>query len=231
MAEILDPQQKLTNQQLHDAALADWRRLPAGLHARFATGDFAAGLRLADAIGLAADEANHHPDLDLRYGHLSVRLVSHDVGGVTSRDVAMARSISALAAEAGASAEPGRVQEVELAIDTADASRLVSFWRAVYGLAPDEGSDQPGGVEVVDPDGVMPTIWFQDTEPHEEPRQRFHLDVWVAEETADARIEQALGAGGTLVSDTEAPSFTVLADADGNKACICSVAGRHQPPE
>ncbi len=48
----------------------------------------------------------------------------------------------------------------------------------------------------------------------------------VAPEQAQARIDAALAAGGTLVSDSAAPSFTVIADAEGNKACVCT----WQPP-
>ena len=41
-------------------------------------------------------------------------------------------------------------------------------------------------------------------------------------EVADARIAAAVAAGGTVVDDSEAPSFTVLADPDGNKVCVCT---------
>jgi 4a-hydroxytetrahydrobiopterin dehydratase len=44
---------------------------------------------------------NHHPDLDLRYPHVDVRLSSHDAGGVTDRDVKLARTISEYAADEG----------------------------------------------------------------------------------------------------------------------------------
>ncbi|WP_425489824.1 VOC family protein [Nocardioides ungokensis] len=47
-----------------------------------------------------------------------------------------------------------------------------------------------------------------------------------AAEEAFARVEAALGAGGTLVSDDRAPTFWVLADAEGNKACVTTWAGR-----
>jgi 4a-hydroxytetrahydrobiopterin dehydratase len=69
------------------------------LRARFETGDFVTGLRLVNRIGEAAEAANHHPDLDLRYPTVAVTLTSHDAGGVTGRDVAMARRISQLAAD------------------------------------------------------------------------------------------------------------------------------------
>jgi 4a-hydroxytetrahydrobiopterin dehydratase len=78
--------------------LDGWTFEDGELHARFETGDFAAGLRLVNRIGEAAEAANHHPDLDLRYPHVDVTLTSHDAGGVTRRDVAMARRISELAA-------------------------------------------------------------------------------------------------------------------------------------
>jgi 4a-hydroxytetrahydrobiopterin dehydratase len=56
------------------------------------------GLRLVNQIGDAAESANHHPDLLLTYPKVEVTLTSHDAGGVTSRDIAMARTISDLAA-------------------------------------------------------------------------------------------------------------------------------------
>ena len=42
----------------------------------------------------------------------------------------------------------------------------------------------------------------------------------------EPRIDAALTAGGTLVSDEHAPSYVVLADAHGNKACVCTSASR-----
>src|SRR5688572_4810428 len=87
----------LTVEQIEAANLGDWRPIGPALQTRFRTGDFATGLRLVNRIGEAAEEANHHPDLDLRYPHLNVRLSSHDVFGITDRDVALARRISELA--------------------------------------------------------------------------------------------------------------------------------------
>ncbi len=204
-----------------DAGLADWRWLLGGLHARFATGDFVTGIALADAIATAAEEANHHPDLDLRYPFLAVKLVSHDVGGVTSRDLELARRISELAASAGVAADPTSLKVLELALDTADIRAILPFWAAVLDF--ESNGDAP---EVIDPDGRITTLWFQKTEPHDEPRQRFHLDIVVPIEEAQVRIDAALAAGGTLVTDEHAPAFWVLADADGNKVCVCTPEGR-----
>jgi 4a-hydroxytetrahydrobiopterin dehydratase len=210
-----DPKQKLTGQQVADARLAEWRLVLGTLRARFRTDDFASAARLTQRVGEAAEEADHHPDLDLRWGRLDVGLSSHDVGGITSRDLDLARRVSALAAEEGARADTTTLQAVELAIDTAHPDRIGPFWAAVL------GGDFTGG-EVSDKAGDVPAMWFQETDEHEEPRQRFHLDVWVPPEQVQPRIDAALAAGGSLSSDAEAPSYWVLADPDGNKACLCT---------
>src|SRR3954447_9552740 len=86
-AGAMTPPDTLSFSDVESAGLDDWRQLFSALHTRFLTGDFATGLALVTAIGALAEEANHHPDLDLRYPHLNVLLMSHDVFGVTSRDV------------------------------------------------------------------------------------------------------------------------------------------------
>lgn len=212
----------LTGDEVLAEGLDDWRFLMDSLHTRYATGDFATALRLVDRIGEAAEAAGHHPDLDLRYGRLHIRLMSHDVHGTTARDVRLARRISEIAAEEGVTAEPQEVRRVAVALDTPDREEIKPFWRAVLGL-----SDHPSSeVDLVDPDGRAPLFWFQGTDPHEEPRQRFHVDVDVPHDAARERIDAALAAGGTLVTDEHAPAFWVLADTQGNKACICTWQGR-----
>jgi 4a-hydroxytetrahydrobiopterin dehydratase len=198
----------------------DFRQILDRLVARYATKDFAAALALADRIGAVAEEANHHPDLGLGWGYVDVRLSSHDVGGLTARDLRLAHRISELAAEAGATPRPAGITVVELGLDSWEGSEVAPFWNAILGLKP-----HPSG-EVYDPKGHTPTIWFQDTDRHESPRQRWHLDVWVPIDEAQARVDAALAAGGTLVSDETAPRFWVLADAQGNRACVCTVSGR-----
>ena len=90
----------LTADDVAGEGLADWRFVNDTLHATFETGDFATGLKLVNRIGHAAESADHHPDLLLTYPKVEVTLTSHDAGGVTSRDVAMAREISTMAAAA-----------------------------------------------------------------------------------------------------------------------------------
>ena len=69
-------------------------------------------------------------------------------------------------------------------------------------------------------------VWFQDTDSEAPDRQRWHLDISVPREVAEERIQAAIDAGGRLVSDERAPAFWVLADPDGNLACICTWESR-----
>jgi 4a-hydroxytetrahydrobiopterin dehydratase len=211
----------LSGREIADAGLNDWAYLLGALETRLQTKNFATGLRLVDQIGAAAEDANHHPDLDLRYGHLDIRLVSHDVGGVTERDLSLARTISKLATAEGVVAAPARAKRVEIALDTPDADALRPFWTAVLGMRETTASE--GHAELSD--DVLPTMWFQ-ASGSAEPRQRFHLDLWVAPEVVEERIAAAVAAGGELVSEDRAPAFWVLADPEGNKVCLCTWQGR-----
>jgi 4a-hydroxytetrahydrobiopterin dehydratase len=219
----------LTGQQVADAGLDEWVPLMAygalGLQTRIHTKDFAAGLAIVNAIGTAAEEMDHHPDIDLRYSRVDVRLTSHDAGGVTDRDLRLARRISELAAAAGAEAERRSVSLIELALDTPHYDKLGPFWAAVLDGKHVTGK---GFADVGDPNHVLPLIWFQRS-GSEEPRQRWHPDIWVDPAQVQPRIDAAVAAGGTLVSDEHAPSFWVLADPDGNKVCLCTWQQRDQP--
>ncbi len=208
---------KLDGRQIAEAGLQGWANLIGGLQTRIHTPDFAAGLAVVDAIGAVADDMDHHPDLDLRYNHVDIRLSSHDVGGVTGRDVRLARKITSIAAAAGHELECGTVSRLELGLDTPGMAALLPFWQAALGLGTTPGTDD----ELVDPHGALPTLWFQRSGT-EEPRQRWHPDIWVDPAQVQPRIDAAVAAGGTLVATDAAPRFWVLADPDGNKVCLCT---------
>lgn len=214
--------QKLTGQQIADLGLASWAHLVGGLQTRIRTGDFATGLKVVNAIGAAAEEMDHHPDLDLRYGRVDVRLSSHDAGGITERDVRLARRIEEIADAAGVALDRTGLSRFELGLDSPDGHAIAPFWAAVLGT---EHLSGDGWDDVADPDGVLPLIWFQ-ASGAEEPRQRWHPDVWVEPDQVQPRIEAALAAGGRLVSDDRAPRFWVLADAEDNRVCLCTWQGR-----
>ena len=88
----------LSAEQVAGEGLSDWTFVNDTLHATFETGKFVTGLSLVNKIGEAAESANHHPDVRIKTHKVEATLTSHDAGGVTSRDVDMARRISELAA-------------------------------------------------------------------------------------------------------------------------------------
>lgn len=96
------------------------------------------------------------------------------------------------------------------------------MWVALLtGNAEDQGRGTPSGDEIRDATGRVPNLWFGDADENETPRQRFHVEVYVAAEVAEERIATALAAGGTIVDDSNTPGLTVIADQDGNKGIIC----------
>ena len=193
----------------------NWRLILGRLMLSVKFPDFASALGFVNAVGDIAEVLDHHPDIDLRWGRVVLGIASHDVGGLTSRDLRFTSAIDDIVDEHGGEVEHPRLSQVEIAIDTLDASKIKPFWAAVLGF--DEAND-----EVTDPDSRMPAIWFQQLDEPNDIRNRIHLDISVAHDEAEARIAKALDAGGTLVSDERAPAFWILADADGNEACICT---------
>jgi len=196
--------------------LADWRFVLGAILADFRAGSFAAAAAFVSDVAAAADAADHHPDIDVRYpDRVRVSLTTHAAGRVTTQDVDLARTISMIAAQAGATSEPGVPQVVEIAIDTMDADRIRPFWAAVLGYRDDDGY-------LVDPLRIGPPVWFQQMGEPRTDRDRFHIDVSVPHDVAETRIAAALAAGGTMMTDRFARSWWVLADADGNEACVCT---------
>jgi 4a-hydroxytetrahydrobiopterin dehydratase len=189
---------------------------------------FAAAARFVALVADEAEQMDHHPDVDLRWRTVTCTLSTHSAGGVTQFDVELAHRIVAAAAAVGAEPAPAP-EHVEVALDCRDPERVRPFWAA--GLGYTEQRTPSGGAELQDPAGRGPVLWFQRMDPAAEPpgspgrvapRGRFHLDVYVPDDAAEARVAACLAAGGTLVSDEHAPGWWVLADPEGNELCVCT---------
>lgn len=213
--------------ELADRGLDGWRLLGHALRTQLRAGGFTEAAALAGRIAAVADELDHHPAIDLRYpDRVLLALWSHDAGTVTERDVALARWIDSLAAEAGARHEPLELRVAELAIDALDIPTVRRFWAAVLGYRPGPGAARGEDDDLSDPLDQGPVLWFQQmVEPRTE-RNRIHVDVRVPHDRVESILEAALAAGGRLVSDAHAPAFWVLADPEGNEACLCTWMGR-----
>jgi len=216
---VLEPSE--IEAQLHE--FDGWTYDGAALVKRFVFADFAAAIDFMASVRPAIDELNHHPEWTNVYNRVDVRLNSHDVGGVTSRDVALARTISELASAAGVTARPERTSVLELGLDSADEAQIRPFWAALLDY---DTVEAWGELQLRDATGRRASIWFQPTDAHDVPRQRWHLDLRIPPEVVEGRIAAALAAGGELVDDSAAPAYWVLADPQGNRACLTTWQGR-----
>jgi 4a-hydroxytetrahydrobiopterin dehydratase len=213
--------ERILPQQFHAAdGVEDWRVLFEGACAHFRTGSFTAGVALVDAIGRLADAAHQHPAVDLREEGVTVRLRTDDLGGLSARDVELARQISDAARTLGLPADPRAVQTVQVALDALVGPAVRPFWRAVLGY------QEVGDEDLIDPHGRGPSFWFQQMDVPRPQRNRLHIDLSVPHDQAEARIAAALAAGGHLVTDRHAPAWWTLADAEGNEVDVATWMGR-----
>ena len=158
--------------------------------------------------------------------HVDVRVATHlgrEGIWVTADDVALARRVSEVAQRHRLIAVPGEVTQVEMGLDTAHRDRLGPFWAAVLTGSTEGWSTTrvldptgPAAVDVVPGDRASTTCPVSGGTRTCGSRRR----------SPRRRIAAAVAAGGTVVDDSEAPSFTVLADPDGNKVCVCTFLDR-----
>jgi 4a-hydroxytetrahydrobiopterin dehydratase len=80
------------------ADLPQWSGSPEAITRTVQAADFRAAIALVNAVADAAEEADHHPDIDIRWRDVTFTLSTHSAGGVTDKDVTMAHRIDALAA-------------------------------------------------------------------------------------------------------------------------------------
>lgn len=82
----------LTDQQAATllASLPNWQIQSGELVRTFSFKDFRASLAFVNRVGELAEDAGHHPDIDIRYNKVRLSLVTHDAGGLTSKDFDLA---------------------------------------------------------------------------------------------------------------------------------------------
>ncbi len=93
------PANRLTDAQITEALsrLPEWRFESGALHRSYRFPDFVRAFSFMTACALRIQEMDHHPEWSNVYGSVEVRLVTHDAGGVTQRDVDLAGRMEALA--------------------------------------------------------------------------------------------------------------------------------------
>jgi hypothetical protein len=213
--------------------LDDWRAmLDAGTHY---PADVERGASLVEDAARLADDAGIGLLIDLRPEGVSIWTGKDRWGLPGYQDVA--RQVQRSAREAGLVADLREVRDLQIAIDARDVARVRSFWAAALGyqritdVVPD-GSPS----DLFDPYGINPPLMFQQIDPARDPdhtaraaqRGRIHLDLFVPDDQAEARIAAAVAAGGRVVYDADAPDWWTLADPEGNELDIAVSVGRQE---
>lgn len=201
----------------------DWVVLHGGPTAVFRVGSLQEAAQLAAAV---ADVPSLEPRtlLTAATDRLTVKL-TREMWGTEARHIEVAKAISAIAREHGATADRSMVQEVQLAVAAKPEAIDLPFWRAVLGYAPMQDDN------AIDPLGQGSTVWMQELDPAKPLRHAMHVDVSVAHEHAEARMQAGVAAGGRVVDDSGAPGSWILADRSGNKVCIAAWPDGAPTPE
>jgi 4a-hydroxytetrahydrobiopterin dehydratase len=215
-----------TRQQISDEVdPSGWALILGAIYAEVPVATLADAAEAASlAVVSVGADGQGHLTVDIRADRAVLRLQSAEAAAVTGRDIRLAREVSQMLTAQGFQLRPGAVQALEIAIDAIDIPLVRPFWKAVTGYADEPGSEL--NVALIDPAGRAPAIWFQQMDAPRPQRNRIHIDVDVPHGVAKTRIDAAIAAGGRLLSDAEAPAFWVLADPEGNEACICTWQGR-----
>lgn len=205
--------------------VGDWRVVSEGASAFFRTDSFAASAAFVQAIAALPRMGEPGTGVDVRHDGVTVKLLtqSDDWWGPSTRDVELARRISAIAREQGLEPDPTAIQDMLIVPGSPDTAAIMPFWRAVLGYEPRRDSPEE---DLVDAHGRGPAFWFEQMkEPRPGGGGAIHLAIWVPYELAEARIAAAIAAGGHLVYD-RAPMWWTLADSAGNEADISTTKSR-----
>jgi 4a-hydroxytetrahydrobiopterin dehydratase len=190
-----------------------WRVLAYAACTHFRTASLTKGATLAGAIAKLAEGSGRRPDVDLRSNGVTVRIKVNETGELSEGDVAFAREISTAARELGLPVDLTGLQSYQIAIDALVIPDVMPFWAAVLGYL------QIADI-LVDPHFEGPTIWFQQMDAPRPQRNRIHIDLYLPEDQAQARIQAAVAAGGRIVNDADAPGWWTLADPEGNEVDV-----------
>lgn len=92
------PPSKLSDLEIQRAlgSLPGWARRGETLVKTYTWPTFSAGIDFVQRVASAADAMDHHPDIDIRYTKITCTLSSHDAGGITEKDLSLAKSIEGL---------------------------------------------------------------------------------------------------------------------------------------
>lgn len=204
------PRSRVTAKEFHDSpGVEDWRVLFWGAHVHYSTSSFAEASALVAAIAEVVDEVGHEPDVDVRPHGVTVRTFSRADGALSPIDAVLAASISRAARGLGLEPDPSHLQTVGIAVAEGEGVDTRPFWAAALGY------EDNGDEDATDPLRRGPHLWFHPLDPAKPGRGRTHIDVSVPRDVAEARVADAVAAGGRIVR-SNAPHWWTIASPDNH---------------
>ena len=94
-----DSMKTMTTNEIRDAleTVPQWKRIRGMILRKFEFRDFVASMVFVNSIARLAELAGHHPDIDIRWNEVTLKLVTHDAGGLTAKDFELARRFDSAA--------------------------------------------------------------------------------------------------------------------------------------
>ena len=205
--------------------LPGWTVVDGRLEVSVRAKDFTQAIEFVNRFTNFAEAQDHHPDFEIRYNTIRMRVVSHDVGHLTDRDIRFATSVDVLIEEMQLKRQPEKIARTHLVLVSSDVAAIKPFWQAILNFKEVKGDENM----IVDRSDVLPPIRFHQfadaTASTDEANLsgalgKAHMDVFLPADQAESRVQAAVEAGGKLLNDTEAPTEWELADADGNRIFV-----------
>lgn len=211
---------------------ADWRLVFSAMASYVAPGPGPA-VELAGAVAGLADDSGLPLGVDLRPSADGEVVVTVDTGKdrweMDEGYRPLAAQVQQAARDLGLRADVDRARFLQVGIDAVDIPAVRRFWAAALGYVEDP---RPHVTDLVDPRGLGIPFFLQPMEADDTARRaqrnRVHVDVFVPDDRAQARIAAALRAGGRVVRDADAPFGTTIADPEGNEVDIAVEVGREE---
>lgn len=205
--------------------LPGWNVIDGRLEVSVRAKDFTQAIEFVNRFTNFAEAQDHHPDFEIRYNTIRMRVVSHDVGHLTQRDIQFATSLDVLIEEMQLKRQPEKIARTHLVLVTTDVDAIKPFWQAVFDFKVAKSDENM----LLDRSDVLPPIRFDQFADSAASNDdvglsgalgRAHLDVFVPADQAANRVKTAIDAGGKLLNDANAPAEWELADKDGNRVFV-----------
>ena len=205
--------------------LPGWTVVDGRLEISVRAKDFTQAIEFVNRFTNFAEAQDHHPDFEIRYNTIRMRVLSHDVGGLTDRDIKFATSVDVLIDEMQLKRQPEKITRTHLVLVSTDVAAIKPFWEAVLNFKAAKDDENM----LVDRSDVLAPLRFHQYADSSAATEdvnlagalgKAHLDVFVPADLAQARVQAAVEAGGKLLNETHAPTKWELSDMDGNRVFV-----------